>query len=272
MYTSSEFDAKPKSYPQTRSKITDRVSTWRGLSRKSSSKENSVRVSSIGSPPRRTSSAPRSESLTARSSSTTRIFIAPIVRADPENSLKAVRALTDFLPASQDRLRGNCSHGDRQRPERSTSPMTRRPRPSLIASLLVAACLGAGGGAAVYAVSSSGDTKTVVRQVTVENSQPASRTSGLSVNAIYRRANRGVVDITVSGASSAFGPSQSAQAEGSGFVYDSKGDIVTNQHVVDGAESITVKFWNGKTYKATVVGTDSSTDLAVIRVNAPASQ
>jgi putative serine protease PepD len=150
--------------------------------------------------------------------------------------------------------------------------MTRRPRTSLFASLLVAACLGAGGGAAVYAVSASGDTKTVVRQVTVENSQPASRTSGLSVNEIYRRAHRGVVDITVSGASSAFGPSQSAQAEGSGFVYDSKGDIVTNQHVVDGAESITVKFWNGKTYKATVVGTDSSTDLAVIRVNAPASE
>jgi putative serine protease PepD len=151
--------------------------------------------------------------------------------------------------------------------------MTRRPRPSLIASLLVAACLGAGGGAAVYAVSSSGDTKTVVRQVTVENSQPASRTSGLSVNAIYRRANRGVVDITVSGSSSTpLGPSQSTQAEGSGFVYDSKGDIVTNQHVVDGAESITVKFWNGKTYKARIVGTDSSTDLAVIHVDAPASE
>jgi putative serine protease PepD len=151
--------------------------------------------------------------------------------------------------------------------------MTRRPRTSLIASLLVAACLGAGGGAAVYAFSSSGDTKTVVRQVTVQDSQPASRTTALSVNEIYRRSNRGVVDITVSGSSSSpFGPSQSSQAEGSGFVYDSKGDIVTNQHVVDGAQSITVKFWNGKTYKATIVGTDSSTDLAVVRVNAPASE
>jgi putative serine protease PepD len=152
--------------------------------------------------------------------------------------------------------------------------MTRRPSTTLIASLLVAACLGAGGGAAVYAASSSGDgTKTVVRQVTVQGSQPASQSTALSVNEIYRRAHRGVVDITVSTTgSSPFGGSGSAQAEGSGFVYDSKGDIVTNQHVVDGAQSVTVKFWNGKTYKATVVGTDSSTDLAVIRVNAPASQ
>jgi putative serine protease PepD len=150
--------------------------------------------------------------------------------------------------------------------------MTRRPRTSLIASLLVAACLGAGGGAAVYAAASSDGTKTVVRPVTVESAQPASRSTGLSVNEIYRRAHRGVVDITVAGSSaSPFGPPQSS-AEGSGFVYDSRGDIVTNRHVVDGAGSITVKFWNGKTYKATVVGTDSSTDLAVIRVRAPASQ
>ncbi len=155
-------------------------------------------------------------------------------------------------------------------PKGAPPPMTRRPR-LLIASLLVAACLGAGGGAAVYAIASSGGTETIVRQVTVRDSQPASRTTALSVNAVYRRAHRGVVDITVTG-SSPFGPSQSSQAEGSGFVYDSRGDIVTNQHVVDGAQSITVKLWNGKTYKARVVGTDSSTDLAVIRVDAPASQ
>ena len=61
-------------------------------------------------------------------------------------------------------------------------------------------------------------------------------------------------------------------AEGTGFVYDLKGDIVTNDHVVDGASSISVKFSDGSTYKATVVGTDPSTDLAVIHVNAPASK
>jgi len=51
-----------------------------------------------------------------------------------------------------------------------------------------------------------------------------------------------------------------------------KGDIVTNDHVVDGASSISVKFPDGSTYKATVVGADPSSDLAVIHVNAPASK
>ena len=63
----------------------------------------------------------------------------------------------------------------------------------------------------------------------------------------------------------------SSQAQGSGFVYDTQGHIVTDQHVVAGASSISVRFSNGATYKATVVGTDASSDLAVIKVNAPAS-
>ena len=51
----------------------------------------------------------------------------------------------------------------------------------------------------------------------------------------------------------------------------SDGHIVTNQHVVGDGGSIKVKFWNGDTYDATLVATDSSTDLAVIKVDAPSS-
>jgi putative serine protease PepD len=47
--------------------------------------------------------------------------------------------------------------------------------------------------------------------------------------------------------------------------------VITNQHVIDGAESIKVTFWNGKTYSAKLVGSDASTDTAVIKVDAPAS-
>jgi len=61
------------------------------------------------------------------------------------------------------------------------------------------------------------------------------------------------------------------QAQGSGFVYDTAGHIVTNEHVVDGANSITVRFPNGSTYTATLVGSDASTDLAVLEVDAPTS-
>jgi putative serine protease PepD len=142
---------------------------------------------------------------------------------------------------------------------------------SVAAALLGVALVGAGVGAATYAAFSSGS-KTVVRQVTVAGSQPAASTSSLSVSQIYQRAKRGVVEITVtSSAQRPLGENQPQQAQGSGFVYDSEGHIVTNEHVVDGAESVSVKFWNGATYKATVVGTDASTDLAVLKVDAPNS-
>jgi putative serine protease PepD len=134
------------------------------------------------------------------------------------------------------------------------------PSVTLAAALAAVALIGAGGGAATYAALSSGNGKTVVRQVTVSDAQPASSGGNLSVQSIYQLANKGVVEIAA------------GQGQGSGFVYDGDGHIVTNQHVVEGATSVSVKFWNGKTYDAQVVGTDASTDLAVLKVNAPASE
>jgi putative serine protease PepD len=142
---------------------------------------------------------------------------------------------------------------------------------TLTAAVVAGALIGAGGGAGTYAAL-SGNNKTVVRQVTVSDSQPAASTSGLSVNAIYKRTYRGVVEVKVNSTSSgAFGGSQQQSAEGSGFVYDTSGHVITNQHVVDGATSVRVTFWNGKTYSAKVVGTDPSTDLAVLDVDAPST-
>jgi S1-C subfamily serine protease len=152
--------------------------------------------------------------------------------------------------------------------------MFQRPRMlTVTAALAGAAIIGAGGGAATYAAFSSGNSKTVVRQVTVAGSDAAATNASLSVSQIYNRTNKGVVEITVTsaGQTTPFGGSQSQQAQGSGFVYDDSGHIVTNQHVVDGANSISVKFWNGASYKATLVGSDASTDLAVIQVDAPSS-
>jgi serine protease Do len=67
-------------------------------------------------------------------------------------------------------------------------------------------------------------------------------------------------------------PSQVEQALGSGFVWDKTGHIVTNNHVVSGADTITVRFSDGSTADATLVGADPDSDLAVIKVDVDASK
>jgi putative serine protease PepD len=135
--------------------------------------------------------------------------------------------------------------------------------------------------AVVTAAGPKGSTTTVVRQVAAPQNTAASKTGGLTVNQIYRNASPGVVELTVTSNSSGSGSnglpfggggSQTQQAQGSGFVYDMKGDIVTDQHVVDGATAITVRFADGSTAKGTLVGSDASTDLAVVHVSGSPSK
>jgi putative serine protease PepD len=137
------------------------------------------------------------------------------------------------------------------------------------AVVVAAAAVGAGGGAGVYAALSPGSS-TIVRQVTVAGAEPAS-SSTFSVNRIYERAKDSVVEITVRSTQTTPFGQQSGEAQGSGFVYDMQGHVITNEHVVAGAESVSVQFSNGKSYDATVVGSDASTDVAVLKVDAPAS-
>lgn len=58
------------------------------------------------------------------------------------------------------------------------------------------------------------------------------------------------------------------RSQGSGFVYDDEGHIITNNHVVDNADEITVAFANGTEIPAILVGTDPDSDLAVIKIEA----
>ena len=144
----------------------------------------------------------------------------------------------------------------------TANAVARRSRtPLLVAALVSALVLGAGLGAAAFAVLDDGPT--IVRQVTVEGSQPVAE-SDLPAAQIYERAAKSVVELAVSGGS---GGSGAASAQGSGFVYDESGHIVTNQHVGAGATSIAVRFGPGVALDATLVGTDPSTDLAVLRVD-----
>jgi putative serine protease PepD len=138
-----------------------------------------------------------------------------------------------------------------------------------VAPVGAALALGGGAGAAIYASTTGGSSSS---PTTVVASVPAQQAavSTTSLIQLYKNVSTGVVDITVTGSDSSVGGG-SSQAEGSGFVIDKNGDVITNAHVVAGATSIKVLFPNGKTAKATLVGLDNSTDIAVIKVDAPDS-
>ncbi len=157
----------------------------------------------------------------------------------------------------------------------------KRRRRAIVTPLAVGAIAGAALVAGYGAVHTSSRTAApATAQTATQSTDVALTAAEYDAETIYKRDSPGVVDITVTMASqgqgeglSPFDPQGGAsQAEGTGFVYDKQGNIVTADHVVDGATAITVRFKDGTTTKATLVGTDPSTDTAVIKVNAAASR
>jgi putative serine protease PepD len=144
------------------------------------------------------------------------------------------------------------------------------------ASFCAVAIAGGGAGAAAVALTHSSSSQTVTVAAPAAAASNVAAATTLTVGQIAKQSSPGVVEIdaTSTGGTSPYpgGGSSGSSAEGTGFVYDEKGNIVTNEHVVDGATSISVKFPDGSTYKGTVVGADTSSDLAVIHVDAPASK
>ncbi|HEU5264987.1 MAG TPA: trypsin-like peptidase domain-containing protein [Gaiellaceae bacterium] len=154
-----------------------------------------------------------------------------------------------------------------------------------LAALLATAVLG--GVVAVGAVALlgglEGDTTVITETVDSPNPSTAPTTHGLSINEIYERAAPGVVRINATSTSTSTAPRSldpfgsplpsvpSSSALGSWFVIDKAGHIVTNYHVVQGADRVTVSFSNRDTVRAVVVGTDPSTDVAVLRVQTSAT-
>jgi putative serine protease PepD len=150
-----------------------------------------------------------------------------------------------------------------------------RNRNRLAVAVTVAALAGGGAGAGVVAVthsSSHSTTPTAVASPGVSNVASASLTVGQIAKAGVPSVVE--VDATETGSQSPFpgGGQSGGTAQGTGFMYDTKGDIVTNDHVITGSSSVSIKLSDGSTYKATVVGSDPSTDLAVLHIDAPASK
>jgi S1-C subfamily serine protease len=141
-----------------------------------------------------------------------------------------------------------------------------------IAVVLAAALIGIGVGAGAYsALDPDPETRTVVQATGAE--PVVAQAEPRSVNGVYQAARDSVVEVTVAGAAQDTpfeGPEPRGQ--GSGFVYDGEGHVVTNAHVVDNGNDFTVTFRDGSRHEATLVGADPSTDLAVIKVDAPAAK
>ncbi len=89
---------------------------------------------------------------------------------------------------------------------------------------------------------------------------------------VYEKANRSAVNIMTESVQvdRFFMLERTSESEGSGTVIDRKGHVLTNFHVVDGAREIQVTLYNGKTFDARIVGLDPSTDVAVLKIDAPA--
>jgi S1-C subfamily serine protease len=91
-----------------------------------------------------------------------------------------------------------------------------------------------------------------------------------AIAAIYQQVSPGVVTIQTSAGSAT--PRSFSEATGTGIVVDSAGNILTNAHVVSGAQQVRVIFKDGSTTTGTVSGVDNSDDLAIVKVSASASQ
>lgn len=93
--------------------------------------------------------------------------------------------------------------------------------------------------------------------------------SNLSVNDVIEKNADAVVEIVVSGtAQNMWGQLQLTEGAGSGVIVKEDGYIATNYHVIQGARKVTVTLHNGDQYDAQIIGSDSSNDIAVIKIDA----
>lgn len=158
------------------------------------------------------------------------------------------------------------------RPPRQKRPKEHSFRKRTIAAVLSCALIGGasgfGGamiaertGAATLLEGNGGDRTVSVKSVNTGKKMTAAQVYAKNVDAT-------VGISTKSTTRNMFGYSTESAASGSGFIVSSNGYIVTNYHVIEGADSITVSTNNGKSYEATVRGYNESYDVAVLKINA----
>ena len=163
---------------------------------------------------------------------------------------------------------------EHESPKKRKSGFWRKKSTQITAVILACALLGGlcGFGGAMLAKNAGRGHSTIQ-----ESTRPATTVSIKKVDGqtlmtpaeVYAATANSVASINCSASSTnIFGQKVESASSGSGFVITADGYIVTNQHVVSGASSISVTLYNGDTYPATLVGGDSDYDVAVLKVNA----
>jgi S1-C subfamily serine protease len=102
----------------------------------------------------------------------------------------------------------------------------------------------------------------------VFNSDGLSPDEAIGVS-VYDRNNKGVVNITTKSVNTVLMFDVASEGSGSGSVIDREGHILTNFHVIEEAQEVSVTLFDGKTYDAKLVGADPNNDIAVIKIDAP---
>ena len=160
------------------------------------------------------------------------------------------------------------------RPARKKPSATTKLVALLVACALVGGLFGLGGGLLADRLGQDKTTLQVSgRPVAEVEIQQVNGQTLMTPAEVYASTVNSVVSINVSSVSTnIFGQTVESASSGSGFIITEDGYIATNHHVISGASSINVTLYNGETYPATLVGSDSDYDLAVLKIEAEGLQ
>lgn len=140
----------------------------------------------------------------------------------------------------------------------------------LVISILCSAALGFGGGYLANNMNSSSSNGVNINKVEASNTSRSGNVSANTTSEVVKKTADSVVEIETEGVKTgSFAQQYVVQGAGSGVIISEDGYIITNHHVIEDANSVTVTLRDGKTsYTAAVIGSDSENDIALLKVDA----
>ena len=140
----------------------------------------------------------------------------------------------------------------------------------LIVSVLCSASLGFGGGYLANNMNKTSSGSININKVEASNTSSSGKSTANTTSDIVKKTADSVVEIATEGVKTgSFAQQYVVKGAGSGVIISEDGYIITNNHVIDGANSVTVTLRDGNTsYTAAVIGSDSENDIALLKVDA----